>query len=167
MPLKIRSATSDDVPVILSFIKALASFEDCPDSVKTTEEDLVRDGFGPRPKFEVLIADIGTVPVGFALFFTSYSTWEGRPGLYLEDLFVKETARKEGVGLALMRRLADIAEERGYRRLDLQVLDWNPARNFYERLGMVCNRQWLPYRANGNSLRAMTTTSTSSFPEDS
>ena len=167
MPLKIRSATSDDVPVILSFIKALACFEDCPDSVTTTEEDLVRDGFGPHPKFEVLIADIGTVPVGFALFFTSYSTWEGRPGLYLGDLFVKETARKEGVGLALMRRLADIAEERGYRRLDLQVLDWNPARNFYERLGMVCNRQWLPYRANGNSLRAMTTTSTSSFPEDS
>ena len=102
--ITIRSATADDVPLILGFIKALARFENEPDAVKTTPEDLLRDGFGERPRFEVLIAERDDKPVGFALFFMTYSTWEGRPSLYLEDLFVVESARKYGVGRALMAK---------------------------------------------------------------
>lgn len=151
----IRSATADDVPLILEFIKALARFENEPDAVKTTPEDLLRDGFGERPQFEVLIAERHEKPVGFALFFATYSTWEGRPSLYLEDLFVTESARKHGVGRALMAKLAAICVERGYQRLELQVLDWNPAREFYHRLGMGHMNEWLPYRLSGQALHAL------------
>ena len=157
--ITIRSATADDVPLILEFIKALARFEKEPDAVKTTPEDLLRDGFGEQPQFEVLIAERDEEPVGFALFFTTYSTWEGRPSLYLEDLFVVESARKHGVGRALMAKLAAICVERGYQRLELQVLDWNPAREFYHRLGMGHMNEWLPYRLSGQALHALATQS--------
>ena len=157
--ITIRSATPNDVPLILEFIKALARFEKEPDAVKTTPEDLLRDGFGEQPRFEVLIAEWDEKPVGFALFFTTYSTWEGRPSLYLEDLFVVESARKHGVGRALMAKLAAICVERGYQRLELQVLDWNPAREFYHRLGMDHMNEWLPYRLSGQALRALATQS--------
>jgi GNAT superfamily N-acetyltransferase len=150
-----RSATADDVPLILEFIRALARFEKEPDAVKTTPADLLRDGFGEQPQFEVLIAERDEKPVGFALFFTTYSTWEGRPSLYLEDLFVIESARKHGAGRALMARLAAICVERGYQRLELQVLDWNPAREFYHRLGMVHMNEWLPYRLSGQALHTL------------
>ncbi len=153
----IRSATADDVPLILEFIRALARFEKEPDAVRTTQEDLLRDGFGERPQFEVLIAERDEEPVGFALFFTTYSTWEGRPSLYLEDLFVIESARKHGVGRALMAKLAAICVERGYQRLELQVLDWNPAREFYHRLGMGHMDEWLPYRLSGQALHTLAT----------
>jgi len=153
--ITIRSATVDDVPLILEFIKALARFENEPDAVKTTQEDLLRDGFGERPQFEVLIAERNEEPVGFALFFATYSTWEGRPSLYLEDLFVTESARKYGVGRALMAKLAAICVERGYQRLELQVLDWNPAREFYHRLGMGHMNEWLPYRLSGQALHTL------------
>ena len=152
-----RSATADDVPLILEFIRALARFEKEPDAVKTTPEDLLRDGFGEQPQFEVLIAERDEEPVGFALFFTTYSTWEGRPSLYLEDLFVIESARKHGVGRALMAKLATICVERGYQRLELQVLDWNPAREFYHRLGMGHMDEWLPYRLSGQALHTLAT----------
>ena len=157
--ITIRSATPNDVPLILEFIKALARFENEPDAVKTTPEDLLRDGFGEQPQFEVLIAEWDEEPVGFALFFTTYSTWEGRPSLYLEDLFVVESARKHGVGRALMAKLAAICVERGYQRLELQVLDWNPAREFYHRLGMGHMNEWLPYRLSGQALHALATQS--------
>ena len=157
--ITIRSATADDVPLILEFIKALARFENEPDAVKTTPEDLLRDGFGEQPQFEVLIAERDEEPVGFALFFTTYSTWEGRPSLYLEDLFVIESARKHGAGRALMVKLAAICVERGYQRLELQVLDWNPAREFYHRLGMDHMNEWLPYRLSGQALHALATQS--------
>ena len=157
--ITIRSATPNDVPLILEFIKALARFENEPDAVRTTPEDLLRDGFGEQPQFEVLIAERDEEPVGFALFFTTYSTWEGRPSLYLEDLFVVESARKHGVGRALMAKLAAICVERGYQRLELQVLDWNPAREFYHRLGMGHMNEWLPYRLSGQALHALATQS--------
>lgn len=153
--ITIRSAAADDVPLILEFIRALARFENEPDAVKTTQEDLLRDGFGERPQFEVLIAERNEEPVGFALFFATYSTWEGRPSLYLEDLFVTESARKHGVGRALMAKLAAICVERGYQRLELQVLDWNPAREFYHRLSMDHMDEWLPYRLSGQALHTL------------
>ncbi len=153
--ITIRFATADDVPLILEFIKALARFEKEPDAVQTTPEDLLRDGFGERPQFEVLIAEQNEEPVGFALFFATYSTWEGRPSLYLEDLFVVESARKHGVGRALMAQLAAIAVERGYQRLELQVLDWNPARQFYHRLGMSHMQAWRSYRLSDRALRRL------------
>ena len=164
MPLastvSVRFATRADVPTILDFIRQLAAFEREPDAVKTMEADLLRDGFGARPpRFETLIAEVtgesGPAPVGFALFFPTYSTWEGRPSLYLEDLFVSESARRHGVGRALLAKLAAIAVDRGWQRLDLQVLDWNPAREFYARLGLDHLQEWLPYRAAGPALRAL------------
>ena len=157
--VSVRFATRADVPTILDFIRQLATFEREPDAVKTTEADLLRDGFGDRPRFETLIAEVagesGPAPVGFALFFPTYSTWEGLPSLYLEDLFVSESARRHGVGRALLAKLAAIAVERGWQRLDLQVLDWNPAREFYARLGLDHMREWLPYRVTGPALRAL------------
>ena len=157
--VSVRFATRADVPTILDFIRQLAAFEREPDAVKTTEADLLRDGFGARPRFETLIAEVaeesGPVPVGFALFFPTYSTWEGRPSLYLEDLFVSESARRHGVGRTLLAKLAAIVVERDWQRLDLQVLDWNPAREFYARLGLDHMQKWLPYRAAGPALRAL------------
>ena len=151
----VRFATAADVKTILRFIKGLAEFEHEPDAVKATESDLLRDGFGPKPKFEVLIAEIEKESVGFALFFPTYSTWEGRPGLYLEDLFVVENMRGQGIGLALLVRLAAIAVERDCARLELSVLHWNPAREFYHTLGLHHKDEWLPYRISGEALRAL------------
>ncbi len=150
-----RFATLYDVPIILEFIKGLAAFENELNTVKTTQEDLLRDGFGQQPKFEVLVAELDGEPVGFALYFLTYSTWEGRSSLYLEDLFVVESARNHGVGRQLMARLAAVAVERGYRRLDLQVLDWNPARKFYHSLDMGHMHDWLPYRLEGHALQKL------------
>jgi len=151
----IRSATSADVGTLLHFVRALAEFERASDKVTASEADLLRDGFGPIPRFEARLAYIDREPVGFTLFFTTYSTWEGRPGLYLEDIFVAEKARRHGVGRALIVDLARLAVERDYRRLDLSVLDWNPARGFYERLGIHQNAGWVPYRVSGTALAAL------------
>ena len=151
----VRPATPADVETILGFIKGLAAFEKEPDAVKATLEDLRRDGFGKQPKFEVLIAELDGEPVGFALFFPTYSTWEGRPGIYLEDLFVTEHARGQGLGRKLMAALAAIAVARGCRRLELSVLHWNPTREFYHHLGMAHMQEWLPYRLAGEALQAL------------
>ena len=145
--LQVRPARPDDAGTIIRFIRGLAEFEHEPaSSVKVTEADIVRDGFGEHPSFEALIAEADAAPVGFALFFMNYSTWEGTRGLYIEDLFVDEAARGTGAGRALMVAAAAIAKERGCARLELSVLDWNPARAFYERLGMTHQEKWLPYR---------------------
>jgi GNAT superfamily N-acetyltransferase len=154
----IRFATVADVETILRFIKGLAAFEKEPDAVKTTTADLLRDGFGEHPKFEVLLAEIGQEVVGFALFFPTYSTWEGRAGIHLEDLFVPEQWRGHGVGQALMIELAKIAVAQGCARLELSVLRWNPAREFYHRLGLTHQEEWLPYRISGEALRALAIT---------
>ena len=151
----IRPATPADVETILGFIKGLAAFEKEPDAVKATLDDLRRDGFGKQPKFEVLIAELDGEPVGFALFFPTYSTWEGRPGIYLEDLFVTEHARGQGLGRKLMAALAALAVARGCRRLELSVLHWNPTREFYHHLGMAHMQEWLPYRLAGEALQSL------------
>ena len=153
--IAIRPATPADVETILTFIKGLAAFEHEPDAVKATVDDLRRDGFGEHPKFETLIAELDGQPVGFALFFPTYSTWEGRPGIHLEDIFVIEQGRGRGVGRKLMAALAALAVARGCARLELSVLHWNPAREFYHRLGIGHLEEWLPYRLSGEALRAL------------
>ena len=143
----IRPARPDDAAVVVELIRELAAYEREPaSSVRVSEADLLRDGFGPTPRFELLVAELGGVVAGFALFFTSWSTWEGRPGLYLEDLFVREAARGHGLGRRLLAAVARLALERGYPRLDLCVLDWNPARRFYDSIGMRERQDWRPYR---------------------
>src|SRR5205823_12527308 len=109
----------------------------------------------PERYFEALIASVDDRPAGIALFLPTYSTWRGKPGLYLEDIFVKEWARGLGIGRRLMARLAAIAVERGWERLDFSVLDWNPARGFYERLGARTLDEWMRYRAEGEALRRL------------
>lgn len=143
----IRPATIADAETILSLVQALAIYEKEPIStVKATAEDFRRDGFGPEKRFEALIAELDDAPVGFALYFHNYSTWEGRAGLFVEDLFVLESARGHGLGRQLITALAAIADARGCKRLDLNVLDWNPTREFYHRLGIHHKTEWLPYR---------------------
>ena len=148
----IRFATADDIAVLLGLIRELAAYEGAAHEVVATEADLRRHGFGEEPRFEALLADLDGKPAGFALFFPNFSTWLGRPGLYLEDLYVAEWARGRGVGRRLVARLAAIALERGWGRLELSVLDWNPARGFYDRLGFVRLAEWLPHRAAGDAL---------------
>ena len=141
--ITVRFATADDTALLLRFIRELAVFERAPDAVVATEADLRHHGFGPEPNFEAILAFLDGDPVGCALFHTRFSTWLGRPGLYLEDLCVAEPARGRGVGKRLMARLAAIAVERGWGRIDFHVLDWNPARAFYHRLGMSHVGGWL------------------------
>jgi GNAT superfamily N-acetyltransferase len=151
----VRAATPADVPVILGFVRELAAYERQPDAVKASEADLLRDGFGPQPRFEARIATVGGKPAGFTLFFPNYSTWEGRAGIYLEDIYVQPWARRHGVGRRLIVDLARIAVERRCGRLDFNVLDWNPARGFYAALGIEQLAEWLPYRAAGKALEAL------------
>jgi GNAT superfamily N-acetyltransferase len=153
--ITIRFATLEDVGVLLQLIHDLALYEKAPDAVVATEEDLRRHGFGPKRHFEALLALLDGEPVGFALFHPRFSTWLGRPGVYLEDLFVTEAARGKGVGRRLMARLAAIALERGWERIDFQVLDWNPARDFYRRVGMEHLGDWLRYGGDANVLRRL------------
>ncbi|MXX33089.1 MAG: GNAT family N-acetyltransferase [Chloroflexi bacterium] len=152
----VREAVPEDAQTILDFIVGLAEFEHEPRStVKATVESIRRDGFGPNRGFETLVAERSGRPVGMALFFPHYSTWLGTPSLYLEDLFVVPEARGTGAGFALMRELTRIAESRGWNRLDLSVLDWNPAREFYHRLGMTDESEWLLYRLDEDGVSAL------------
>jgi GNAT superfamily N-acetyltransferase len=153
--ISIRFATAEDVGLLLRFIRELAAFERAPDAVVATEADLVRHGFGPRPQFEAVLAFLEGESAGAALFHGRFSTWLGRPGLYLEDLYVTEAARGHGVGRRLMARLAAIAVERGWGRIDFQVLDWNPARRFYQQVGMSDLSQWLRYGADEEALKRL------------
>jgi GNAT superfamily N-acetyltransferase len=151
--ITVRLATADDVALLLRLIRELAVFERAPDAVVATEADLLRHGFGAERSFEAILAFLDGEPAGCALFHTRFSTWLGRPGLYLEDLYVTEPARGQGVGRRLMARLAAIAIERGWGRIDFHVLDWNPAREFYHRLGMEHHREWLRYGADEAALK--------------
>jgi GNAT superfamily N-acetyltransferase len=152
----VRFARPEDTSSIVAFIRGLAEFEHEPlEQVHVTEADVVRDGFGDRPLFEALIAEQRGAPVGFALFFPHYSTWEGRAGLYVEDLYVTPEARSSGAGHALLAALARVAHDRGWPRLDLSVLDWNPARAFYEAHGMAHQQEWLPYRMERDAIDAL------------
>ncbi|HOE48905.1 MAG TPA: GNAT family N-acetyltransferase [Polyangiaceae bacterium] len=152
MSITIRPATPDDVEFILQLIRDLATFEKAPDAVKATVEDLLRDGFGPHPRFESLIAQLDDRPAGFALYFYNYSTWEGTTGIHLEDIFVLPWARGHGVGRALIGAVAMRAKERRCPRLDLSVLHWNPAREVYRKLGFVPLSERVSYRLEGEAL---------------
>jgi GNAT superfamily N-acetyltransferase len=153
--VEIRVAGPEDCALLLGLIRALAVFERAPDAVVATEGDLLRHGFGPERRFEAILAFLDGEPAGFAAFHSRFSTWLGRPCLYLEDLFVIERARGHGVGRRLMARLAAIAIERGWGRIDFQVLEWNPARRFYERIGLEQVGEWLRYGGDETALRRL------------
>ena len=153
LPVEIAAATPPDVPVILGFIRDLARYERLEHAVVATEGDLRRWLFGDRPMAEVIIARASGEPVGFALFFANFSTFLGRPGIYLEDLYVRESARGRGIGTALLTHLARVALERGWGRVEWAVLDWNrPALEFYRRLGAVTLDDWRICRLTGEAL---------------
>lgn len=153
--IAIRFAVAADVGLLLRFIRELAVFERAPEAVVATEADLLRHGFGPQPQFEAILAFLDDEPAGAALFHSRFSTWLGRPGLYLEDLYVREEARGHGVGRQLMARLATIALERQWGRIDFQVLEWNPARRFYQCLGLGHVDEWLRYGGDEAALRRL------------
>jgi len=154
--LNIRPAIRDDAALILQLIRGLAEYERAPDAVVATEADIVRDGFSENPRFHCVIAEWDGVPAGFAFYFFHYSTWLGKPGLYLEDLFVKPELRGKGIGKALLVHLARIAVRENCYGMRWQVLDWNqPAIDFYEKLGAKVMREWLDVRISGESLRAL------------
>jgi len=154
--LEIRLATAADADIILGFIRDLARYERLEHKIVATGDDIERWLFGDVRVAEVLLAIDGGGPVGFALFFLNFSTFLGRPGIYLEDLFVRETARGRGVGQALMRTLATIAVTRGYGRLEWAVLDWNaPAIEFYRRLGADLLDDWRICRLAGAALERL------------
>jgi GNAT superfamily N-acetyltransferase len=165
MATTIRSAIPTDVPQILAFIRALAAFEREPDAVSATEAGLLRDGFGPNPFFFCLIAEHNSRPAGFALYFFNYSTWKGCPGLYLEDLFVLPEFRGQGIGKALLQRVAAHAVEKGCPRLQWEVLDWNtPAIDFYRAMGAEFLDEWRNVRVSGDALLRLAGSSDSAAP---
>lgn len=156
MATTIRPAVAGDVPQILEFIRALARYEREPDAVTATEADLLRDGFGPNPYYWCLIAEHDAKAAGFALYFFSYSTWLGRAGVYLEDLFVLPELRGLGIGKALLQRVAAIAVEKDFPRLGWEVLDWNePAIDFYRAMGAEFLDAWRNVRVTGEALRRL------------
>lgn len=151
--LEVRTATEEDVPLLLRFIKELAEYEQLSHEVSATEEILRESLFGGRRFAEALLAYFGDEPAGFALFFHNFSTFLGRPGIYLEDLYVRPEFRGSGIGRALLVRLAKLAKERGCGRLEWWVLDWNePSIGFYESLGAVAMDDWTVYRLTGDEL---------------
>ncbi|MEP7104573.1 MAG: GNAT family N-acetyltransferase [Chloroflexota bacterium] len=155
--MSIREAVPADLPLVAQFIRDLAEYERLAHAVEFDEALLERSLFGDRPYAEVLIAeDAAGEAVGFALFFHNFSTFLGRPGIYLEDLFVRPEARGQGHGKALLARLAAVAIERGCGRMEWAVLDWNtPSIEFYEAMGARPNQDWTVYRLSGESLQAM------------
>jgi GNAT superfamily N-acetyltransferase len=156
--LAINAACPDDVPLILSLINELAEYERLGHEAVATEASLQESLFGPKPYAEAVIARLDGEPAGFALFFHNFSTFLGRPGLYLEDLFVRQGFRGRAVGKSLLIHLAALAVERGCGRFEWQVLDWNqPARDFYERLGAKANPAWINYRVTGEALQRLAT----------
>jgi GNAT superfamily N-acetyltransferase len=151
--ISILPAVNGDVPAILRFIRKLAEYENLSDQVVATEASLRGHLFGPRPAAEVLLARIESPPVGFALFFQTFSTFLAAPGIWLEDLFVLPEYRRRGVGRALLRRVASIALQRSCGRLEWSVLDWNePALEFYQTIGAQTMDQWKLRRVTGEAL---------------
>lgn len=154
----IREATTADAPEIVSLVRELAAYEHEPTAAILTVEDILRDGFGPAPYFHCLIAEQDGEVAAFALYFFQYSTWEGRPTLYLEDLFVRERFRKLGIGKGLFQCLARIALDRNCTRFQWECLDWNkPGLDFYEANGAKVLREWLNLRITGEDLKALAT----------
>jgi GNAT superfamily N-acetyltransferase len=153
---RIREAAEEDVPLILSLIRELAEYERLSDEVVATEDGLRESLFGERRYAEVLIAEHDGAPAGFALFFHNFSTFLGKPGIYLEDLYVRPEFRGSGIGRQLLVKLAHLALERGCGRLEWSVLDWNePSIGFYMQLGAVAMDDWTIYRVSGHALRKL------------
>lgn len=156
MSLEIRWARPGDEATVLGLVRALAAYEREPDAVKATEASLAETLFAPGAQVFAFIAEWEGSPVGLALWFQTYSTWTGRPSLYLEDLYVGDAARGRGIARALMRRLAREAKARGCARIDWAVLDWNvEAMAFYERIGGRRQSGWQPWRVQGDALDAL------------
>jgi len=156
LSLSIRSATPADISLIGQFIRDLAEYEKLAHAVRFDEAVMAQKLFGPRPFAEVLIGEIDGTPQGFALFFHNFSTFEGRPGIYLEDLFVRPDARGSGLGKALLGKLAALAVERDCARLEWSVLDWNtPAIDFYKALGARAMDEWTVYRVDDDALTGL------------
>lgn len=154
--LTLRPAVPTDTPLILQFIRELAAYEREPQAAVATEADILRYAFGPQPLVRVVMAEWQDEPAGFALCFFNFSTWEGKPGLYLEDLFVRPAFRGKGIGKALLQHLAAMAVQEGCTRFVWQVLDWNtPAIEFYESQGAKVMRPWLTCRVDGDALQTL------------
>lgn len=152
--MKIRPAKREEVGIILDLVKELAEYERALDHVETTEKELLSTIFVENPKVFCDLVDVEGEIVGFAIWFLNYSTWQGRHGIYLEDLFVKSEFRGRGYGKALLQHLARVCEERGYGRFQWSVLDWNtPAIDFYKSLGAESMDDWIVYRVTGKSLK--------------
>jgi GNAT superfamily N-acetyltransferase len=152
----IRPATVADVPLILSLIGELALYEKLEHVVSATEEGIQKALFGDRPGVEAVIATLDDDPVGFALFFANFSTFLGKPGLYLEDLFVRPAARGSGLGRMMLEYLARLAVERGWGRMEWAVLDWNePAIGFYKKMGATPLDDWTTFRVTGDALQRL------------
>jgi GNAT superfamily N-acetyltransferase len=157
--LQIQPATAADVPLILDLIRELAVYERAPDDAVATEPQLQEVLFGEMPAAKVLIAREGAEPVGFAVYFFNFSTWLGKPGLYLEDLFVRPKHRAKGYGRALLVRLAQIADEKGCGRMEWAVLDWNDsAIQFYRKLGATPMDEWTTFRLTSEGIAALART---------
>lgn len=165
MTLRISPATRDDAELILDLVRELAEYEKLSHEVVATADDVRASLFGERPAAEALIARQGEQPVGFAIFFHNYSTFLARPGIHLEDLFVRPAARGRGVGRALLVEVARIARDRNCGRLEWSVLDWNaPALAFYERIGARVMAEWQLHRLTGESLAELAASATSAPP---
>jgi GNAT superfamily N-acetyltransferase len=161
MGVRIRPVEPADVPAVVAMVHELAEYERAPHQCRLTEEQLAAALFAPRPALFGHVALAGGQPVesdppiGFALWFLNFSTWRGRHGIYLEDLYVRPAARGTGAGRALLATLAGICAERGYERLDWWVLQWNPAREFYHSINAEAMADWIPYRLSGPALREL------------
>ncbi|HNX95572.1 MAG TPA: GNAT family N-acetyltransferase [Holophaga sp.] len=154
--LALRPAAPEDVPLILDYIKELADYERAPGKAVARPEDLQRHLFGDKPLAFAVMAEWDGLPAGWALWFYNFSTWEGKPGLYLEDLYVRPAFRGKGIGKALLRHLAGVAVEQGCTRYVWQVLDWNaPSIAFYQAMGAQILPEWLTCRVEGDALKAM------------
>ena len=152
----IRPARPQDVPAVVAMVHELAAFERAADECRLTQDQLRAALFGAAPAlFGHVAVDPDDVPLGFALWFLNFSTWEGVHGVYLEDLYVRPAARGTGAGRELLATLAAICVERGYRRLEWAVLSWNPARDFYAALGATAMDDWLPHRLSGPALHRL------------
>jgi len=153
--IAIRRASIEDVPLVFELIKELAEFERISHEVVATEETIRENLFGEKPAAEAVLAECGGAPAGFAIYFHNYSTFVGRAGLYIEDLYVRPEFRGEGVGKALLGHCAAVARARNLGRVEWAVLDWNPAREFYEHFGARPMGDWVLYRLTGDALKKL------------
>lgn len=154
--VRISRATEREVPLILQLIRELAEYERAPNEAVATVEGLTAALFGDQPQAEVLVAHVGGEPAGFALFYHNFSTWTGKRGIYLEDIFVRPPMRRHGIGAALFREIAAVAVERDCPRVEWAVLNWNElAIEFYKKIGATAKDDWMTFRISGDTLRSL------------